>query len=79
MYDALDRLLAFIKPAAEQWDEHQSRLEYTTTQLVNMMQEYRRPYDLQNEVKTYFPLHIFKSVYYIFSIEKISKIRFDIR
>ena len=50
MYEKLDRLLTFIKPAAEQWDDHEVRLENVTTQLVNMMSEYRRPHDLQNEV-----------------------------
>ena len=50
MYDILDRLLAFIQPAAEQWDEHQARLEQVMVQLLDMMRECRRPHDLQNEV-----------------------------
>ncbi len=51
MYDMLDRLLAFIQPAAEQWDDHQARLERVMVQLIDMMRECRRPHDLQNEVK----------------------------
>ncbi len=51
MYDILDRLLAFIQPAAEQWDDHQARLEHVTVQLIDMMHECRRPHDVQNEVK----------------------------
>ncbi|CAM4857478.1 unnamed protein product [Rotaria socialis] len=51
MYEILDRLLAFVKPAAEQWDDHQDRLEHVTAQLTTMMQECRRPHDLQNEKK----------------------------
>lgn len=50
MRDVLDRLFAFIQPAAEQWDEHQQRLEHVTGQLTDMMRESRRPHDLQNEV-----------------------------
>lgn len=51
MYEILDRLLAFIQPAAEQWDDHQTRLEQVMVQLLEMMREYRRPHDLSNEVK----------------------------
>ncbi len=51
MYDILDRLLAFIQPAAAQWDNHQVRLEHVTVQLLDMMRECRRPHDAQNEVK----------------------------
>jgi hypothetical protein len=51
MYEILDRLLAFIQPVAEQWDMHQIHLEHVTAQLLDMMREYRRPHDLQNEVK----------------------------
>jgi hypothetical protein len=51
MYDILDRLVAFIGPPAEQWDDHQARLEHITVQLHDMMRECRRPHDLQNEVK----------------------------
>ncbi|CAF4534188.1 unnamed protein product [Rotaria sp. Silwood1] len=51
MYEILDRQLAFIKPAAEKWDDHQNRLEHVTAQLLSMMQECRRPHDLQNEKK----------------------------
>ena len=50
MYEALDRLLTFIQPAAEQWDDHQVRIEQVTAQLLDMMRECRRPHDLQNEV-----------------------------
>ncbi|CAF2814403.1 unnamed protein product [Rotaria sp. Silwood2] len=51
MYEILDRLLAFIKPAGEQWDDHQNRLEHVAVQLLSIMQECRRPHDLQNEKK----------------------------
>jgi hypothetical protein len=51
MYSILDRLLAFIDPAAEQWDDHQIQLEHVTAQLVDMMRECRKPHDLQNEVR----------------------------
>ena len=52
MRDVLDRLFAFIQPAAEQWDEHQQRLENVLAQLTEMMRESRRPHDLQNEVQS---------------------------
>ncbi len=51
MYEILNRLLAFIQPAAEQWDSHQTRLEHVMVQLLEMMRESRRPHDLSNEVK----------------------------
>jgi hypothetical protein len=51
MYNILDRLLTFIEPPADQWDDHQIRLEHVTVQLVDMMRECRRPHDLQNEVR----------------------------
>ena len=51
MYKILDRLLAFIETPADQWDDHQTRLEQVTVQLLDMMRECRRPQDLQNEVK----------------------------
>ena len=51
MQKILDCLLVFIEPAAEQWDDHQLRLEHVTVQLVDMMRECRRPHDLQNEVR----------------------------
>jgi hypothetical protein len=51
MYEILNRLLAFIQPAAEQWDSHQTRLEHVMVQLIEMMRESRRPHDLSNEVK----------------------------
>jgi len=51
MYEILNRLLAFIQPAAEQWDGHQTRLEHVMVQLIEMMRESRRPHDLSNEVK----------------------------
>ncbi|CAF0808765.1 unnamed protein product [Rotaria sordida] len=51
MHEILDRLLIFIKSIAEQWDDHQNRLEHVTVQLLTMIQEYRRPHDLQNEKK----------------------------
>lgn len=50
MYAIVDCLLTFIEPAAEQWDEHQIRLEHVTAELIDMMRECRRPHDLQNEV-----------------------------
>jgi hypothetical protein len=56
MYDILDRLLAFIQPAAEQWDDHQTRIEQVTAQLLDMMRECRRPHDLQNEVRHLFSI-----------------------
>lgn len=52
MYTIVDRLLAFIEPPAEHWDEHQGRLEHVTAQLIDLMRECRRPHDLQNEVNT---------------------------
>jgi len=51
MYNILERLFAFIERPAEQWDDHQVRLEHVTGQLLDMMRECRRPHDLQNEVK----------------------------
>ncbi|CAM4747075.1 unnamed protein product [Rotaria magnacalcarata] len=51
MYKMLDRLLAFIKTPAEQWDEHQVQLEHVTVQLLDMMRDCRRPHDVQNEKK----------------------------
>ena len=51
MRDILDRLFTFIQPAAEQWDEHQGRLERVMVQLLEMMRECRRPHDIQNEVE----------------------------
>jgi cob(I)alamin adenosyltransferase len=51
MYGILDRLLAFIQPAADQWDDHQARLEHISVQLLDMMRECRRPHDIQNEVR----------------------------
>lgn len=58
MYQILDRLIYFIRTPAEQWDEHQIRLEQVTAQLLEMMRECRKPHDLQNEVKfgAFFPL-----------------------
>ncbi len=50
MYGIVDRLLKFIEPPAEQWDDHQIRLEHVTVVLVEMMRECRKPHDLQNEV-----------------------------
>ena len=50
MYTILERLSSFIQPAAEQWDNHQIQLEHVTAQLLDMMKEIRRPFDLQNEV-----------------------------
>lgn len=52
MRDVLDRLFAFIQPAAVQWDEHQQRLELVMVQLNDIMRESRRPHDLQNEVES---------------------------
>jgi hypothetical protein len=52
MYNILERLFAFIEPPADQWDDHQVRLEHVIGQLIDMMRECRRPHDLQNEVKT---------------------------
>lgn len=52
MREILDRLFAFIQPAAEQWDEHQQRLENVMVQLLDMMRECRRPHDIQNEVES---------------------------
>jgi len=54
MYNILERLFAFIEPPADQWDDHQVRLEHVISQLIDMMRECRRPHDLQNEVKTSF-------------------------
>ncbi|CAF4375213.1 unnamed protein product, partial [Rotaria sordida] len=34
MHEILDRLLVFIKSIAEQWDDHQNRLEHVTVQLL---------------------------------------------
>ncbi|UJR28315.1 hypothetical protein I4U23_009559 [Adineta vaga] len=51
MYDILERLLAFIETPAEQWDNHQIRLEDVTGKLLDMMHECRQPYDLENEKK----------------------------
>jgi len=51
MYTILERLLVFIEPPANQWDDHQVQLEHVTAQLVDMMRECRRPHDLQNEVR----------------------------
>ena len=51
MYKILDRLLAFIKTPAEQWDDHQVQLEHVTVQLLDMMRDCRRPHDVQNEVR----------------------------
>jgi hypothetical protein len=53
MYEILDRLLTFIQPATEQWDDHQVRIELVTAQLLEMMHEGRRPHDLQNEVRLF--------------------------
>ena len=51
MYGIVDRLLKFIEPPAEQWDDHQIRLEHVTVQLIEMMRECRKPHDIQNEVR----------------------------
>ncbi|CAF1416429.1 unnamed protein product [Adineta steineri] len=51
MYDVLERLFAFIEPLVEQWDNHQVRLEHVTEKLLEMMQECRRPHDLEHEKK----------------------------
>ncbi|CAF2574698.1 unnamed protein product [Rotaria sp. Silwood2] len=51
MYKMVDRLLTFIQTPAEQWDNHQLRLEHITSQLLDMMRECRRPHDIQNEKK----------------------------
>ncbi|CAF3644133.1 unnamed protein product [Rotaria sordida] len=51
MYKIVDRLLTFIQTPAEQWDDHQLRLEHVTAQLLDMMHECRRPHDIQNEKK----------------------------
>ncbi|CAF4692579.1 unnamed protein product [Rotaria sp. Silwood1] len=51
MYKMIDRLLAYIQTPAEQWDDHQLRLEHVTAQLLDMMHECRRPHDIQNEKK----------------------------
>jgi hypothetical protein len=53
MYEILDRLLTFIQPATEHWDDHQVRIELVTAQLLEMMREGRRPHDLQNEVRLF--------------------------
>lgn len=50
MFTILERLSSFIQPAAEQWDNHQAQLEHVTVQLLEMMKEFRRPFDVQNEV-----------------------------
>lgn len=52
MQTILERLFSFIQPAAEQWDHHQVQLEQVTTQLLDMMKEFRRPFDAQNEVSS---------------------------
>lgn len=67
MCDILDRLLAFIQPAAEQWDDHQNRLEHVTVQLHDMMRECRRPHDVQNEVRHFSTT---KTISYSFSYRK---------
>jgi hypothetical protein len=54
MYNILERLLAFIEPPADQWDNHQIQLEQITARLLDMMRECRRPHDLQNEVRKRF-------------------------
>lgn len=51
MYQILELLRSFIQPPAEQWDEHQIRLEQVTGQLLDLMRDCRRPHDLQNEVR----------------------------
>lgn len=50
MYTILERLSSFIQPASEQWDHHQAQLEHVTVQLLDLMKEFRRPFDVQNEV-----------------------------
>jgi hypothetical protein len=50
MYSIIDRLLTFIQTPAEQWDDHQVRLEHVTVKLLEIMRECRRPHDLQHEV-----------------------------
>ena len=76
MYDILDRLVKFIEPPGEQWDEHQIRLEHVTAQLVDMMRECRKPHDLQNEVRSTFARRIIRNK---FPVEKINQTGFDAR
>ncbi len=63
MFDVIDRLFAFVQPAAEQWDNHQIRLEHTTVELLDMMAASRQPFDNQNEVR-----YIFLFLYLKFTI-----------
>ena len=51
MMKILDRSAFLIHPVSEQWDKHQTQLESVTGQLNEMMREFRRPFDLQNEVR----------------------------
>ena len=48
----LDRLSAFLQPAAEQWDNHQTRLAHANVHLLHMMREVRRSSDLENEASS---------------------------
>ena len=77
MYQILDRLSYFIETPAEQWDQHQIRLEQVTANLLELMRECRKPHDLLNEVNlSSHPHPHFSSS---LSAEKIDQTRRDAR
>ena len=75
MYDVHERLFAFIEPPAEQWDDHQARLELVTAKLLDMMRECRQPHDLEHEVKAYWLVRA--NVSRFGHLEKTEQTRFD--
>lgn len=71
MFKIIDHLVYFIEAPADQWDQHQIRLEQVTANLLELMRECRKPHDLQNEVENKTSLN---SIRFDFLQKKLTKL-----